>query len=153
MSALPQLADVIVITVEDISDTLAGIAEQISVDVALDVARHFGGTRLYVHSRWREGLPIAVLGEETAQRLCRMFGGELIDVPKCPWLPAAIIRISGELRARGLPVNDIARLLDLSWRTVNKALSGQMHPASRKGRPADDRQMDIENWIGRNAAE
>jgi hypothetical protein len=152
MTALPPLSELVELTVDDLADSLAGIAEQINVPVALGMAHHFGGTRLYVSSRWREELPVNVFGPTAAQDLCRMFGGESIDVPKCPWKPAAIMRIARELHARGLPVNDIARLLGLSWRTINKALSGQMPIAVQRKRRVDDRQIDIEHWLTRKTA-
>ncbi len=154
MTVLPQPLAGLNISAEDIVDSLAGVAEQIGVPTALALARHFGGTRLYVPSRWRDDTQLLLVGDVEARALCRMFGPGRIDVPKCPWRPSAIRRIALALRAREHTVNDIAILLDVSWRTVNAAIRGEAALTRPRTRRNDDRQIDIEGWLaGKSAAE
>jgi hypothetical protein len=148
----PHFLHGVVVGVDDIVDSLAGIAEQMGVETALRFAAQFGGTRLYVPSTWRSELPLNLLGEEAARELSRMFGPETIDVPKCPWRAEAVARIAAEMRRAGLTVNEIALALDLSWRTINKALSGRPLLTRGRSRRLDERQIDMDDWLARPPA-
>lgn len=64
-------------------EALATLTDAIGEPVALKLAKHFGGTRLYVPRQIGDHHPIGVaLGRDDADRLAAWAGGGSIDVPK-----------------------------------------------------------------------
>lgn len=134
--------------VEDFVEGMVPIAAELGVEVARELVRQFGGTRLYVPRAWREQLPLNVVGEEIARQLCERFGPERIDFPLVPWTPDAIVRFVGEMQRTGSTNSDMARELGVSYKRIQRARSGQHLPASsRRLRIADQRQIDLVDWL------
>lgn len=133
--------------IDDLLDGLQPLAAELGVAATLEIVRHFGGTQLYVPQRWTPQSDLNALGDETAQRLCALFGPERIDVPLMPFNLPALSRYVERLRADGLNNARVARSLGLSWRTVTRLAGGAPRPAKRKGRARDPRQIDIEEMI------
>ena len=62
---------------------LAELIDAIGETAALNLARHFGGTRLYVPRTIGDHHPIcAALGRANAEHLAKWAGGGSVDVPK-----------------------------------------------------------------------
>lgn len=138
----------------DFCETLAPIAAEIGTGVALALSRQFGGMRLYIPQVWRADLDLNVLGTEPAQKLCRMFGPERVEIPIVPFTADAIGRFSASLAAQGLTSSEIARTLGVSWKRIQRARSraGQPMPQEARAKAKDTRQIDILDWLNRRGA-
>lgn len=130
-------------TIEDLRDTLQPIGAELGLEAAEALAHHFGGQRIYIQPTISEASPLLALGDAAAAALCRLFGGERLDVPLDPYRPEAYRRWVAELGSAGRTVNEIARELGLSYRSVQIMRSGT--GAARSGRQPkrDPRQMDL----------
>jgi len=138
--------------VGDFLDSLQPIASELGPALVVDLVKHFAGSRLYVPARWRDDLKLNAVGEERARRLCEMFGPERIDIPRIPWTPAAIRRFARELADRKLTASEIAREIGISYRTIERALSGTPVLTGRRRRPTDERQIDLVDWLARGGS-
>ena len=134
--------------VGDFVDSLQPIASEIGVETAVQMAQHFGGSRLYVPATWRETLDLNVVGVDEAQKLCSLFGPERIDIPKMPWTVPALKRFVERMRSAGLSNGEIARSLGVSWRTVTRLATGVVLTNGRR-RATDERQGDLVDWLSR----
>jgi hypothetical protein len=111
----------------------------LGADRAVAFLLAFGGQRLYLPQRpGGASQAEALLGSDGMAALCSMRPGEVIRVPTCRcWL-------SHELRARGLPVSEIARKLRVTdvavWKYLRTAPDGSSDSPPRRG---DDRQLDL----------
>ncbi len=98
---------------DDIADAIGEIA-------AGALARHFGGTALYVPRSIGEHHPIRVaIGREPADRLAAWAGGGTIAIPKQPERRARVIALR---RAGALTIPQIARETGFSERHVYQLL-------------------------------
>ena len=99
---------------------LAAIADSIGEELALKLAAHFGGTRLYVPRHVGEHHPIsAALGPADAERIAAWAGGGCIDVPK----QAARRQRVSQLHSRGtLTIAQIALETSYTERHVYRLL-------------------------------
>ena len=137
------------LTVEDVAESLQHIAEKFGIDVARELVRHFGGTKVYVPKVLPEGHALYALGEDLAQQLCGEFGGAFMVVPKDAVSNPAKHRLAHAMDKSGtMKVAEIARALNLTERAVYKLLAGQ--PSTRRGRkPVDPRQITMMDWLDR----
>lgn len=66
-------------------DAMAELAAAIGNDAARSLARHFGGTTIYVPRTVGEHHPLrVVLGTDTADKLSEWYGGSRVSIPKQP---------------------------------------------------------------------
>ncbi|CAN5533615.1 hypothetical protein BH09PSE4_BH09PSE4_14640 [soil metagenome] len=112
-------------------DAMAEIARAIGEDAARSLARHFGGTTLYVPRVVGDHHPIcAALGRASADQLADWAGGGPLAIPKQAERRARV----RELRAAGrLTIGQIAVQTAFSERHVYRLLSDE----------ADERQPSL----------
>lgn len=134
-------------TEDDFTEGLQPIAAVLGVETVRDIVRHFGGTRLYIPRNWREGLPLDVLGEERARRLCERFGPERIEIPLVPWTHSAILRFVTAMDRAGRTSGEIARELGVSYKRVQRSRTATGLTGPRRRRLVDDRQIDMVDWL------
>lgn len=95
------------------------LAEWIGMASARELARHFGGTRLYVPRKIGEHHPIAVaIGRAAADRLAASAGSQTLAIPRQPERRARVV----ELRSRSLTIAQIVRETTYSERHVYRLL-------------------------------
>lgn len=99
------------------------IEDQFGRDVALLIAREFGGGELYVPKKLKPGHRlIELLGAETAQRFVELFGGPIgvqLQLPTGPFLSRDHMRRHGiYLLKAGHSLNEVARSLGVSRSSV-----------------------------------
>jgi DNA-binding NarL/FixJ family response regulator len=128
------------VALEDLAESLKPIAEHFGVEAAGIIVRHFGGTEIWVPKTWREGHPLNVLGADLARRLCEVFGGEHLPIPRNLMSVEARQREVLTLAATGEhSVAQIALEVGLTERQVYRVLArGNVRRRSR--RPVDPRQ-------------
>lgn len=115
------------ISIEDLPDTLAQVAEVIQLPATLRLVEHFGGSRVYVPMKASQGHPlIRLIGASRASALCARFGGQHINVAH---LVHRQLRTRDEEiqrgRASGLSARELARRFGISERQVYRALHRQ----------------------------
>ena len=117
----------------DLPGILAEVANALGDDKARVLAKAFGGRRFYVPRKVQAEHPINLaLGYDAAEELVRLFGGNTINVllgpeAKSARNAAAILAMT----ARGVHANDIADVLSICVRTVQRVKSraaGQAEP-------------------------
>lgn len=116
----------------DIPTSLIDVAEQLGLQVVVDLIEHFGGLEVKFPVRPRADHPIIkALGEDAGHALCEFLGGQSIYVPhnRAGSTKADVLA----LEARGLDRGEIARLLRISQRHVRRIANRQ----------DDDRQADL----------
>jgi Mor family transcriptional regulator len=104
---------------------LAQVAELTSAEVAVKMARHWGGQNLYIPRAARlsrDHILVAVCGPGYARRICDALGGERYQVP-------AEIHLLRALDARaladaGTSYGEIARKIGVTRRHVGELLRG-----------------------------
>ncbi|GEM_PF-1460591 len=98
----------------------------------------FGGARIWVPVRSTpEGKLAQVLGAEAASVLCSRFGGDYLQVPNTLVDDNVCLRIA-ELHRQGCKINDIARAVGRSRRTVFRLLSKKITELRRPARSIKD---------------
>lgn len=128
---------------KDVADSIRTIHAHFGPEAATALIESFGGTEIYIPSKWREGHQINVVGVELAQALCDVLGGSTVVIPKGLLTNEARHRHVLELNKRGLRPAEIARELNLTERYVYKLLSSE--PQARRGRRrfVDPRQISF----------
>ncbi|ALF02072.1 MULTISPECIES: hypothetical protein [Salipiger] len=118
---------------------VAPYVEALGHDLAVEFLLKFGGSRLY----WAQdpkgrSEAEALVGAEKLRALASMRAREVTRVPTArPWL-------AHSLRRKGLPVNQIARMLHVTDVAVSKYL--RQPPDNSSGPPPrddDDRQLSL----------
>lgn len=75
-------------------EALAQIAEVLGMEAALQLARHFGGIRLYIPRQIGDHHPIcAAIGRNHADSLSAWAGGGSLDIPKQAARRARVIQL------------------------------------------------------------
>jgi Mor family transcriptional regulator len=106
---------------------LPGILQQIArlctPDIAVAIARKWGGRRLYVPETIRVSHDLSdAIGRRAALLICSNYGGEQILIPSCRaylrWYDAR------RMRASGKSIAEISRAIGVSTRRVFKLLEG-----------------------------
>ena len=107
----------------DSADPIARLGEIVGPMGALTLAARWGGTRLFVPREPRDDHPIATwIGAGAMARLCRVYGGDTIEVPGLPINRARRERIR-ELREQGATASEIATVCACSLRYVRRVLA------------------------------
>lgn len=130
--------------------SIADIAEVCGMEVAEALVQHFGGVRIWVPRTWHATVRINAIGEEHAKALCAFIGGDELTVPKSLMSPEARHELIKSLDADGIHQRDIAMRLGCTERTVRRELwrKGPRQLKSRTRRLIDQRQIDLEDWLG-----
>lgn len=112
------------------------IAEGAGLEAALGLARARGGLRISVPRNPRAAAWLAeAMGEAGAALLCKLYGGELIDLPADPVSGAGQVarvrRVRQALDEGALSANEIAQMNAMTRRAVfwNKNRLRQREPA------------------------
>ncbi len=107
------------------SSLLSEIEAKVGIQAAAQLARDFGGRRVYIPASpsWRDQI-IRSIGIRAAIRLAHLFGGDRVVIPAHPdrSLRREQIMI---LRRRGISVSTIARSLGCTERYVYRVLSAK----------------------------
>jgi hypothetical protein len=117
------------ITVHALPGVLRTIAEMISVEVAVEVARQLGGRKFYVATSpsSTHALVQIVGSSDAAARLFQEIGGDYITIPSArPQLRKAD---AARLRLEGRSVRQIATELDISQSHAESLVRGVPKPA------------------------
>lgn len=122
---------------------LAVVAGRCGIDVARRLVAEYGGIKLWIPRRWRDGpqRPLPRLDETAARTICEALGGDSIEVPMRLFTPAGLRCMIRRMADAGATTPEIARALHCSHRTVRDALRGVVRRPRPGGR--DERQMDM----------
>lgn len=93
-----------------LTEAIRDVAEELGVELAADLVRHFGGTRVYVPKVLKPHHDIVKkLGQDKAAALVSAYGGSELDVPMHLYNEAVARRKQiFDLRRRGMSVSSIA---------------------------------------------
>ncbi|WP_085908487.1 hypothetical protein [Kiloniella majae] len=87
--------------IKQLTESIADVAELVGIDLAADLVRHFGGTRVYVPKVARDHQDLVQkLGREQADLLVSEFAEQELDVP---------MHLYDEARARRALIHKLCR--------------------------------------------
>ncbi|HEV2675529.1 MAG TPA: hypothetical protein VGV37_13375 [Aliidongia sp.] len=117
------MTDPIQIHAEALPEMLANIARWTSVEIAIAIAREFGGGRLYIPETIKREHPLArLVGLQAARVIGAQLGGERFKVPSARvylnWLDAKRMFAEGKTRQQ------IAKTLHLNYDRVRQLTAG-----------------------------
>lgn len=106
--------------------TMQPVAREIGIEATLQFCGRYGGTFISLPSEGRlsEDHHLSVLlGYETARRVCRLLGGQSLDVPRAEMAQRALMvsRVKADYQ-NGASVNDLARKYETSRQTIGRML-------------------------------
>jgi len=140
--------------IADMPECIRPVAEHLGYGVARALVDNFPGYELYIPHKMRPGHVLEALGAD-AERLCTDFGGTKIDVPLKLITADARARRARDMAAQGLTNSQIAGSLGLTRSGVKRLLNSgapSPRPMGRKGREADPRQINIEDFLKSDAS-
>lgn len=111
----------------NIPKVLQELIDLIGQDAAVALAMEYGGRAVYVPVRLgvRGGAAlVGIIPDEAIARLCEVYGGEKLHIPKVDaLLRAARLEQMREQRASGMSISQLAKEHDLSGRRVRQILA------------------------------
>lgn len=117
------------LTPEGLPPVLAEVARLTSIEVAVAVARTFGGQRMYIPHDVKPHHHLArVIGRKNAAVIARRWGGEHVRWPSAR--PYLHWRDAQMLRAAGKSVRQIAQKLGIDQRHAERLVSGTPKPVA-----------------------
>ncbi len=125
------------VTLDILPGTLAEIARETSVPVALAIARRFGGTDLYVPLNPTEHDPLArCVGIDAANRIARLYGGGRVEIPLGNTARRAERnRAIRRMAAEGRSVSEIARRFGMTTRSIRRIKNARRDKHGRRAPP------------------
>jgi hypothetical protein len=101
------------------------IAALIGIDGAVKLAKEYGGTALCIHEHMPEAANIAALiGEQSACKLLRVFDRENLDIPSLTHLFKRQRNLEMRKdRDEGMGINAMARKYQISRRSIQRNLA------------------------------
>jgi hypothetical protein len=124
------LCDEAILVKKSLSQTLV---ELVGCESAEKIIAEFGGARIWVPVRNTPDAKLAqILGDGAASALCARFGGDYLQIPNTISGHKVYQRIA-ELHRRGCKIDDIARTVGRSRRTVFRLLRRKITELRRSG--------------------
>ena len=140
-------------------DVLAPAVEEVAsicdMKTALSLVTHFGGCRIWVPQKWREGHELNIIGEREAKLLIERMGGGELNIPRRPFDAQGLHIMIARLAEAGKTQREIALSLGIAMKTVRDHIRKKgLRSVTKSGKSQialDLGQLDLEEYLKNKA--